>query len=108
MGHVMHKDGRGALVIDPGKTIRGTVPACKAYMEICLLQLFNHSFTTNAKIVVGEASRSPSWYECAGDVEYKLWYECSVVALSDIAAGEEVTIEHADPRKGGKATTTAT
>lgn len=91
-----------ALVIDPGRTIRDSVPACKAYLEICLFQLLNHSFTPNAKIVVGEASGSPSWYECAGDVEYKLWYECSVVALTDIAAGEEVTIEYADPPKGVK------
>lgn len=102
MGHIMHRDGAGALVIDPGKTIRGSVPACKAYMEIRLLRLLNHSFAPNAKILVEEASGVPSWYERAGDVEYKLWYNCSVIALSDIAAGEEVTIEYADPPKGVK------
>ena len=104
MGHIMHTDGEGALVIDPSKTMRGTIPACRAFMEIGFLRLLNHSFTPNAYIVIhgGGQGMAPWWYESAGGVEYKWWYECSVVAREDIAVGAEVTIKYADPPKKAK------
>ncbi|CAM9590015.1 unnamed protein product [Pylaiella littoralis] len=99
MGHIMHTDGLGALVIDPSKTMRGTIPACRAFMEIGLLRLLNHSLTPNAKLQIGGGGErmKPWWYERAGGVEYGWWYECSIVARADIAVGAEVTIEYANP-----------
>lgn len=104
MGYIMHADGLGALVIDPSKTMRGTIPACRAFMEISLLRLLNHSFAPNAKLVIhgGGGRMKPWWYERAGGVEYGWWYECSIVACADIEVGAEVTIEYADPPKGAK------
>ncbi|CAM9126142.1 unnamed protein product, partial [Sphacelaria rigidula] len=99
VGHIMHTDGLGALVIDPSKTMRGTVPACREFMEIGLLRLLNHSFTPNTKLVIGGGGErmKPWWYERAGGVEYGWWYVCSIVARAHIAVGAGVTIEYADP-----------
>ena len=37
----------------------------------------------------------PHWYFPAGDVEYDVWYTCSVVARREIRRGEELRFEYA-------------
>lgn len=93
--YIMHRDGSGAMHIDPASRMRGTFGACKEDFVLKFLRLLNHSKDPNVKIDTAEATR-PEWYEVVGK-EYEVWYRCTFSATRKIKKGEELTFEYAIP-----------
>lgn len=96
--HIMHRDGRGSMHIDPASRMRGTFGACREDFVWKFLRLLNHSGTPNVEFDTDEAAR-PEWYEVVGK-EYQLWYRCTFYATRKIKKGEELTFEYAVPPRG--------
>jgi len=98
--HIMHRDGLGVMLIDLGVRMRGNFGACREDYRTGVLRMLNHSKTPNVGVCPATAAE-PGWYEPVGE-KYTEWYECSLVALREVQAGEELVIRYAVPPKGAK------
>ncbi|CAN0057883.1 unnamed protein product, partial [Pylaiella littoralis] len=94
--HVVHADKSGLVYIDPGALFRGNLMGCLEDLRSRVIRLLNHCCSPNAELRFSEVA-APDWYgpTQAGQPVITTWYMCSLVALQDVRAGEELTIRYA-------------
>lgn len=93
--HVMHRDQRGVVHIDPARFMRGNLMACLTDMQSMMFRLLNHSTSPNAELQFS-AENAPEWFEAtkAGEIISQQWYSCSIVTTKPVRAGQELTIRY--------------
>lgn len=101
--HVMHRDQRGVVHIDPARFMRGNLMACLTDMQSMMFRLLNHSESPNAELQFS-AETAPEWFEAtkAGEIISDQWYSCSIATIKPVRAGEELTIRYRSvPKRWG-------
>ena len=108
MKHIKHKDEDSVMLIDGGETMVATHGACIEDVKMTYIRAMNHladpkreqrrgekdEATANVQLVFGETTK-PRWYISAiPDLDYSLWYRCSVVAAKPILPGDELTFAY--------------
>ena len=93
--HVMHRDQRGVVHIDPARFMRGNLMACLTDMQSMMFRLLNHSKSPNAELQFS-AENAPEWFEAtkAGEIISPQWYSCSIATIKPVRAGQELTIRY--------------